>query len=411
MSLPTDHRYSDPAFDPDVIPYVPAPRRRGRTVFSAVVAALLIGGGALVAGWWFVANRIEAEIDATAERVAAGGGKLVAASRQRGGFPFRPTVILAKPEIAMPPGAPGPWSWQADKAEVRVSLFSPRTMEMVADGSSRLQLVAFGRPLDLAIDAGIATARLGREPGRETVAVRLSNVSVALPGGEVVQLDSAMVDLARAQVAPTDERTEAYSARLQLLGVTLPPEAATPMGRKVSTLVFEAHVLGPLAPSLDTAAFRTWRDVGGLVQMPRLAARFGPLTLAAEGTFALDGDMQPMAAGTGRAQGFAPALDALAASQVIRLNDANTAKQFLAMLARPPTPGAEPEIAAPLTIQNGKLLMGPVALMQIPRIDWPGAAPAETPSQTPGTAPAEDAPAGDAPIAAPAPRVEMPDGR
>ncbi|HTI86651.1 MAG TPA: DUF2125 domain-containing protein [Alphaproteobacteria bacterium] len=410
MSLPTD-RYSDFEIEPDIIPYVPAPRRRGRTVFSAVVAALLIGVGALVAGWWLIATRIESEIDATAEQLAAQGGKLTADARQRTGFPFRPTVVLTKPEISMPPGAPGPWSWQADKAEVRVSLFSPRSIEIVADGSSHVQATAFGRPLDLAVDAGIANARFGRDPGRETMAVRLSNVSVAMPGGDVVQLDSATVDLARAHVAPIDERTEAYSARLQLFGLTLPPQAATPMGRKIATLVLETHVLGPLNAPLDTAAFRAWRDTGGVMQMPRLLARFGPLTLAAEGTFALDGDMQPMAAGTGRVQGFAPALDALAASQVIKLNDANTAKQFLAYLARPPTPGAEPELAAPLTIQNGKLLMGPVALMQVPRIDWPGETHAPEAPSAP-SAPAPSAPVDeDAPVAAPAPHVDMPDGR
>jgi hypothetical protein len=236
-----------------------------------------------------------------------------------------------------------------------------------------------------------------------------------------VQLDGATIYLARAEVPPTDERTEAYSGRLQVFGLNLPASAATPMGRKIATLVFETHVLGPLAPSLDTTAFRTWRDVGGVVQMPRLMARFGPLTLAAEGTFALDGELQPLAAGTGRVQGFAPALDALAASQVIKLNDANTAKQFLAMLARPPTPGAEPEIAAPLTIQNGKLLMGPVALMQIPRIEWPGEPQTRSGDVPPGASPIERTPTesaptqivpnDDAPVAAPAPHVDMPDGR
>ncbi|MGE5537493.1 MAG: DUF2125 domain-containing protein [Gemmatimonas sp.] len=410
MSLPTDRRYSGPAdleLEPEVIPYVPAPRRRGRTVFSAVVSALFIGIAALVAGWWIVGSRIEDQIDGMAARIAADGGSLAAEKRSRGGFPFRPTVILTKPSVTMPAGAPGPWAWEGDRALIRVSLFSPRSIEIVLDGTSHLTMAPLGRAVDLALQAGVANARFGRAPGRETMTIRLANVTAAMPSGDTVQLDSATVDLARSAVPPIDERTEAYSARLQVYGLNLPPSAATPMGRKVATLLFDTQVLGPLAPALDTEAFRAWRDTGGVVQMPRLMARFGPLTLAAEGTFALDGEMQPMGAGTGRIQGFAPALDALAASQVIKLNDADTAKKFLMMLARPPTPGAEPELAAPLTIQNGKLLMGPVALMQMPRIVWPGATP-EIPPPPAAASPAAD---DDAPIAAPAPHVDMPEGR
>ena len=50
---------------------------------------------------------------------------------------------------------------------------------------------------------------------------------------------------------------------LQLSGFALPTSHGTPLGRTLSQLVFEAHVLGALAPTLDDDAFKRWRDAGG----------------------------------------------------------------------------------------------------------------------------------------------------
>jgi hypothetical protein len=407
MSLSTD-----PIADPDVIPYFPPPRRKGRTAAAVIVAAIVIAGLALVAGWWFVANGIEREIDAFAERLRRDGGRFTVAERQRAGFPFHPTVRLTKPEIAFPPGAPGPWSWSGDKAAVSVSLFAPKTINIALTGAGRLQATPFGQPIDLTVQARIATARLAPAPGRETVAINVSNLAIATPDGETIQLDSATLNLARAVVPPADERVLAYSAGLELSGLTLPDTKTTPLGRRLGQLLVEAVVLGPLPPTFDTQAFKSWRDAGGTLEITRLVSRFGPLTMSAEATMALDAEMQPMGAGTGRIQGFAPALDALAASQAIKLNNAEAAKAFLALLARPPTPGAEPQLTAPLTIQEKKLFVGPVAVMQMPQIRWPGLETAAPPSAPPpAVAPTSPTNDDDAVTPSPAPSVEMPEGR
>jgi len=419
MSLSTDPARADLAADPTVIPYFPPPRRKGRTAAAILVAVLLIAAAAIGVGWWVVVHQIESEIDAFAARLAGDGGRFAVAGRTRAGFPFHPTLILAKPEIVVPPGGsgafPASWSYSGDTATVSVSLFSPGTINVALSGAGRLRAAPLGQPLDLAVEAGIATAQLARAQGRETAAVRIANLAIAAPDGETIQLDSANLNVARAIVPPANERVEAYSAGLQLFGLTLPETRTTPLGRRMGQLLLEAHLLGPLPPSLDTAAFKSWRDAGGTIEVTRLLTRFGPLTISAEGTLALDPDMQPMGAGTGRIQGFSQALDALAATQVIRLNDAKAAKSFLALLARPPTPGAEPQLTAPLTIQDKKLFIGPVAVMQMPHIQWPGLTPAAAPApaRPNGTSPAaKPAPNDDdAPVPAPAPKVLMPEGR
>ena len=411
MSLPTDPS-SAPILEPEVIPYFPPPRRQGRTAAAIIVAVVIVAAAVLGGGWWYFVNRLESDVMAFAARLENQGGHFTAATRTREGFPFRPTVALTNPSIAFPPGAPGPWSWSGERATISVSLFKPTTIDVALSGAGHLQVAPLGQPLDLDIQAERATVQLARDSVRETAAVKLANVSVADGNGDVSQIDSLTVDLARALTAPTGEHGEAYGVTLQLSGFALPTSHGTPLGRTLNQLVFEAHVLGPLPPALDEDAFTRWRDAGGTIAMPRLIGQFGPLVLSAEATLALDKEMQPLGAGTGRIQGFAPALDALAASEVIRLNDANTAKAFLGMLARPPTPGAPPQLTAPLTIQEGKLFVGPVAVMMMPRLEWPSQKAAPAVEAPPEDAPTSNAPTDDDPVtAAPPPKVDMPEGR
>ena len=418
MSLPTDPNATNPTgepLDPEVIPYFPPPRRPGRTAAAIIVAVLVIAAAAIGGGWWFTVTGLESNIMAFAARLESQGGHLTAATRTRAGFPFHPTVVLTDPSIAFPPGAPGPWSWSGARATVGSSLFKPTTIDLAFFGAGHLRLAPLGQPLDLDVQADRATAQLARDSLRETAAIKLANVSVADAGGDVSQLDSFTLDLSRAIAAPADEHGEAYGVTLQLTGLALPSNRATPLGRTLNQLTFEAHVLGPLAPALDDDAFKQWRDAGGTIALPRLIGQFGPLVLSLDATLALDKEMQPLGAGTGRIQGFAPALDALAASEVIRLNDANTAKSFLTLLARPPAPGQPPQLTAPLTIQEGKLFVGPVAVMAMPRLVWPSQkavpAPEASPDAPPSNAPAE-APYGDDPVTpAPPPKVDMPEGR
>jgi hypothetical protein len=383
-----------------------ARRKRNLLIALAVAVVVLVAAGGLTAAWWITTDRLAAGIDRFAAKLKADGGNLTAASRGRGGFPFHPAVVLTNAEIAFPPGAPGPWSWSGERATVSTSLFAPNAIQVGVEGSGRLQLTPLGEAFDLTTKAKTATVRLLQNRGREYAEAHVAGLAVSASTGATVMVNAATLQLARPTAPVTDERTESYGMHLELAGLTLPPNDATPLGQRLDSLVFDAHVLGPLDPALDTKAFETWRSAGGTAQILRLEARFGPLAIYSDATLSLDKDMQPIGAGTGRIQGFAPALDALVATQAMKLNDAKAAKAFLALLARPPAPGAPPEIRVPLSIQEGKLFVGPVALMTMPRIDWPQerapAKPAvDKPTAAPGSPNGEDAP-----HAAPAPNVE-----
>jgi hypothetical protein len=102
----------------------------------------------------------------------------------------------------------------------------------------------------------------------------------------------------------------------------------------------------------------------------------------ATGTVALDGRMQPVGAFTARIQGFFEAVEALRARGLIRGRDASMAKLVLGAMARPAPGGGPPVLSLPVTLQDRVLYAGPVALVRLPELRWPGQPP--TPAGAPG---------------------------
>ncbi|MEE9194263.1 MAG: DUF2125 domain-containing protein, partial [Alphaproteobacteria bacterium] len=100
-----------------------------------------------------------------------------------------------------------------------------------------------------------------------------------------------------------------------------------------------------------------------------LKVHWGPLNFSATGTLALDQDLQPLLAMTATITGFNETIDALAAARAIKARDATVAKMLLSLLAKRPGGGGPAELKIPLTVQDGKLFVGPVALMKVPRLN------------------------------------------
>ena len=139
----------------------------------------------------------------------------------------------------------------------------------------------------------------------------------------------------------------------------------------METVTVALQVMGRIASTFDAVALADWRDDGGTIEVTALAFTHGTLTVDASGTVALDRDLQPIGAFTAKAQGFLQAVDALQAAGVIAPRDAVTARIVLSALVRRDGAGAA-SLSVPVEIQAGLLHAGPVPILRLPKLTWPG---------------------------------------
>ncbi len=345
-------------------------RAKSRLLWIFLGLALIAAGG-LTTYWFIGAGLVRQNIEAWAAEWRAGGNTLSYRTLEVTGFPLVFRARLKAPAIGRA-GGKAPWAWQAPDIEARLAPWRRRRVDGIElSGTHRIRFTARGAPVTLVATAAAALGSV--EVGREvnTGALELSGVDLALEGAkESVRIEKATIHGFLGLASNPDHLSPTVTTIARLQGVILPVHEAGPLGARVERLRLEASVMGPLSPELSREAFAAWRDDGGTLELRELFLRWGPLTLSARGTLALDEKMQPVGALTATVAGFAETLDALAAAGAVKARDATTAKALLALLARSPKPGAPPEVSLPLTLQKGKLFVGPVALFKLPPIRW-----------------------------------------
>jgi hypothetical protein len=367
---------SEPAaHPPDTAPAPPAPRsargspRRLAIVGGASVAILVI---AYVAFWFAVAGGLRDSVEAWT-MARRGEGYAVGYRRLTlGGFPARLVATVEAPSISAP-GKPPAWAWRGSTAVARLRPWDLETVTVDLSGDHRLDLVSAGRPLTFAGNAGRLAVIVDLVDGRLRAA-RLQGADIDLTG-EAGPLGAAAIKAAVGlhPEAGTDRLTPSAGLVLAAEGLRLPAAAALPLGERVARLQAEADLMGALRGAFAADALAVWRDEGGTVELRRLETEYGPLTLAAEGTLALDRDMQPIGAFTARIEGFFETIDALRRRHLVRDRDAVTAKLVLGILAKRPPGGGAAVLSLPLTIQERTLFAGPVPLATLPTVAWPAA--------------------------------------
>lgn len=340
-----------------------------RLAILALFVLLLMALG--LCGFWLLgAERLRGSLTAWEQDWRARGGEISHDDFRITGFPMWFRAEFDHPVVGWA-GGQSPWRWRGPPVRMRASPFAPRAQAQFP-GRHQLFLTVLGAPLDLNIEARTAVARFRQGGGETRYGLHGTGLDLLMNGEtrlSVAQLDGEILQLRGA----TDHLKPSWRVSVELDDVMPPAELLPEHFRaKVDVASLQADVMGPFRPAFNRAAASAWRDLGGTVEITSLELRWGALTINAVGTMALDDELQPLAALTATVTGFNQTIDALRSTGAIQQREADAAKALLNLLAKSPRLlGGQPELSVPITIQNQRLSLGPIALFTVPRIDWP----------------------------------------
>ena len=217
------------------------------------------------------------------------------------------------------------------------------------------------------------TFRLNAAP--RAVDLDAGTLVVSIPGHRPISIGHVGGHADLTQEAGRDQAVVNFSASAQ--PVTLPDDVHFKLGSEISEFALDGVLNGPWPPrqsagSPDLAERATaWRDAGGSLELSRVSIAWGPARLDATATLALDEDLQPMGAGTGKIAGYDAVLDAMADDAILTRSAATAAKAVLLLLADTPADGEPAQVEVPLTLQFRTLSVHQVPLTRLPELDWP----------------------------------------
>jgi hypothetical protein len=340
--------------------------RRSKRFGLAAIALLVVLFGTYAAYWRIVAGHITDGLVAWQQSMRP--RKLDASWQQLRvtGFPFafrielddaslRNGALSPAPELHLPvlTGSAHPW----DFADWRLA----------APAGLSAGLAAAGRrpPLKLTARGGEGTVSVG-PAGNGWLWLSLRHVEAE--AGAQIPIDRAMAWITLPGTPPRKDTDPGLTLALDLRGVHVaaPPQS---FSSTIDELAFAATVNGAMPDGPLLPALARWRDAGGTVELHNLKIAWGGLGVSANGTVALDQNLQPMAAFSGGIEGFATILSALVDADRLDAEEAALAQIALSALAKPGADG-KPQIKTAFTIQDGKMYLGPARLGPAPHIVW-----------------------------------------
>jgi hypothetical protein len=360
---------SDPVDPPSPSgPPSPRPSRRRFWVMIAF-AALAFAAIAWSIGWVLLSIQLRASIDGWMDYRRSVGDRLTHGDRVLDGFPL--TIRFTYVDVI--------WGRTDGQREL-----------MTATDT----LVISARPWEP------FTLHLG-SPGPVTGAWQAPSLTVGLTASDAAgairfapgELDHLTLDLRHAVAIDRQRQVIARADRLQVEADPTPArqdggdipatlqffvsaDALEPTDILTPNLPFEgpadgrirASVRGPLPISLDPPSLALWRDAGGVIDVEHLGLNWRPLDLTADGTFTLDGMMRPEGAASAEMRGLPAMIDRAVDRGLLAEDVAALLRLATAAFSRTGSDGGSPSVQAPLTLQDGRLAVGPFKILKIPSL-------------------------------------------
>lgn len=326
-----------------------------------LVVIALIAVAALAAAWcgfWFYAAQdIEQRLAAWAAALRAQGLTADYRGVTVTGFPLAWHARVAAPVMA---GAgPTRWEWHGEEMTAEIRPWSLHDVPVTFAGLHRVAGGAGGIAETFAIRAAQPHGRLRLAPDG-----RLANLTLDLGDAQIQRLpDPALMTARRVSVSLSPHRVPQATYHNDVLDIaialdtlTVPEPPRLALGQTIGRMEFDGSFKGPLPAAPLAQSVAAWRDAGGVIDVSRLALRWGPLDGNGDGTLALDAANRPLGAFTMRIRGYTETVDALTAAGAMRPRDAGALKIALNLFAR--QNGAGPrELSVPITAQDGRLFV------------------------------------------------------
>lgn len=336
-------------------------KHRKTVAILAGVAAIALAG--YTAWWWIAARAVERGIADWMEQQRRHGALVDHGGLEMGGWPFALRATATDPAYE---GHGVAWSGSRLTAVAKPWDFS--AIDLAFDGTHRLSLSADeATKVTLKAAGGTGRVTIGPDGQPRSLALDFTDLAVMPAAGEPVTVARLDVAGTRPPAPPDSHRDTGLTVTLAAGGLRLPGPAPDGLGPHVQRVNAALRVQGR-PPMPERPSIAAWSRDGGVVEVDRLGIDWGPLTMAVNGTVALDAQLQPLAAMTAEIQGAEQALTAV--EERLRPNQLAAARSILAMLSRPPEGGGQPVIKAPLSVQNGWVYIGPLKVAPVPRLPW-----------------------------------------
>ncbi len=326
---------------------------------TALVTALV----GYTAYWFVLAGEAREGIARWSQNWRAEGYSVSHAEPDLSGFPLSLRASIAAPSVGGGGGETA-WRWSGEGISASLRPWDLSTIRLRIEGSHEITVGEAGeRRYELDAASAVATVSLGAGD-------RVERIDATFAAFEVREDRwTEPLRIGRLRIEGTGYHRAGAGARatdiaLVVGDAALPVAPQGPLGRTIARVRADVTILGTFPERPLEAAMAAWRDDGGTVELRGLVIRWGPLDLSADGTLALDSELRPIGALSASIAGVDEAVASLLAEGSIGAAEAAAMRVAFNLFARI-TSSAGDRLNVPITAQDGRIFVGPVAVARV----------------------------------------------
>ena len=312
--------------------------------------------------WYYLVGTIQKKMGPWVETRHAEGLDIKWSAVKIGGYPFAVRLRFDGFDVA----AVKPMPYQMHAADIAFSSapWDLRQWHFSAHDGARVELLLQSAGFDAKTLDGAVSVPIQPGGTADFAATGLAGRGAA----QGIGIDSAHVALKQPDSPPKTDHDPALLVSFDIQGAHL-RAAPAPFGTTIQDISATATIDGTVAPAPLPQMLDAWRRKGGAIELASAHLAWDRLDIDAQGTLALDDDLQPLAALTATVRGQNEMIDAAVSAGALPEDDAGMAHIVLNMIAQQGNDGRR-QIQLPISAQNRRLYLGPAAIAKIPTIDW-----------------------------------------
>jgi hypothetical protein len=330
--------------------------------------SLILGAIGYTGGWYYLANKLQHNLEVRLIELRSQGYEIEYKDMKVEGFPFSISVMVKEPIFSQ---ADIFKSWVEGDLYFKTAVWMPQKVKAVAQAICHFDL-RLNKTDTLNFTSQGFTLNLSTFFHPSNFEMILDHTTIMNNTSALAQIQ--MMSLKAEQPAPALEAlppAKIFELMLEMKDISGPILVGNPFGTTIENIELQTALRGTGEGKTIANKLDSWYQADGTLDVSHLIINWGPLHLNAEGTFSLDEQLQPLAAFSTEITGLDKALDALVEGQIIKKKNANLAKMALHFLADAPQDSSLPGThRASISIQDGKVDLGPVTLFKIPTINW-----------------------------------------
>jgi Uncharacterized protein conserved in bacteria (DUF2125) len=312
--------------------------------------------------WFYLAGVIHEQMTPWVEARRAQGVDIKWQAVHIGGFPLAIRLTFDRFDAAA--AKPLPYDMNATDIAFWSAPWDLRQWHFSAPDGARVDLLLSSAGFDAKTLDGTVSVPLQPGGTADIDAEGLDGRGVAHGLG----IDSVHVALQQPATPPRTDHDPTLLVSFDIKGAHL-RGAPAPFGTTIQDFAATATIDGTIKPAPLPQMLDAWRKEGGAIDIAEAHLAWDRLDIDANGTLALDDDLQPLAALTATVKGQNEIVDAAVSAGALPEGDARMARTILDMIAQQGDDGRK-QIRLPISAQNRRLYLGPAAIAKIPTIEW-----------------------------------------